>query len=127
MPGALQQACFINVWRISRMDLIMFLAISGAALLGVGWKRGLSSLRFTTVTSTVGIYCVGCFRRCYHFVELLSNLYLLKHLIRIPVCLELETPTLEICLIGPAVRLVPAYYAQFDLIIWYLEKTIPTF
>ena len=81
-------------------DLYIFLALAAAAHLRVGCRDIFSCLKFPGVTNTVDICLDGCFRRCSLFVNLFSDIHVLKYLIGLPVGLDLEIPTLYICLLG---------------------------
>ena len=61
----------------------MYLALSIASLLRVGWQGRLSSLSFPSVTGTVDICPCGGLIRCSSFVYLLVNFHLLEDLIGI--------------------------------------------
>ena len=70
LPGAMYQSRFFTGQTIARMECTICLALDGAALLGVGWRGALSSLTFTAMTVTLGIYPNECLRRCPPFVYL---------------------------------------------------------
>ena len=96
----MKQAClFCSGGRISQMDCTFFLALSSAALLGVGRRGCFSSLLFTDVTFTVGFCPSGCFRRCSSFVYLLSNFRALENFTSLPVFLQLKILSLKVGLI----------------------------
>ena len=68
--GAMQQACLFRTGRsITRMACIVSLALSSAALLGVGWWGRYSSLFFPAKTDTVGFCPLSIFGSCSSFVD----------------------------------------------------------
>ena len=60
--------------------LHVFLALSSAALLRVGRQGKFSSLSFTAMTRTFGIFPYGGFRSWFSFVDLFGNFHPLKHI-----------------------------------------------
>ena len=78
------------------MAFIMFLALDSAALIGVGWRGGVSSLTFPEVTGTFVIFPSGDFRRCSYFVDLLRYLHTLGHLTCFFVGITFKVPYLYI-------------------------------
>ena len=55
VPGTMQQACiFCTSRHITQMSCIISLVLFSAALLGVGWRGGCSSLFIYARTETVG-------------------------------------------------------------------------
>ena len=71
VSGAMHQVCFFTGLPIAQMACMICLAISSAALLGVGWIGKLSSLTFPGMTGTVRFCPVGIFRSVTNFIELL--------------------------------------------------------
>ena len=79
VTGSMQQACFCTGISIYWMACIIFIELASAALLGVGWRGVLSSVKFPTMTGMVGLFPVGIFRSFPSFVYLLRNLHGFKH------------------------------------------------
>ena len=84
---------------IYRMVLMIFLALAGVALLGVGWRGILSYLNFPSMTDMVGICPNGCFIRCYPFVDLLWNFHAFWNVSCCLVDITLKVPALYIGLL----------------------------
>ena len=63
VTGAMQQSFIFRTGRpIAHMTCIICLALSSAALLGVSWQGGLSSLTFPAMAGTFSFYPGGIFR-----------------------------------------------------------------
>ena len=78
--GPCNKHVFFTGRTIYRMVCMICLAFDGAALFGVCWRDGFSSLKFTAMTGMVGFCPVGIFRSVTTFVYLFRNLHALKHL-----------------------------------------------
>ena len=60
--------------------LNIFIVLTREELLEVGGKGGFYYIKFTTMTSTVGISPFGIFRRFTSFVDFFCNLHLIKYI-----------------------------------------------
>ena len=72
------------------------LALASVALLGVGRQGGFYPLTFPDVTTAIGIFPNGCFRRCYPFMDLFRNLHDLKHSTSFHVGFHIKISSLKI-------------------------------
>ena len=76
------------------MACIIFIVLSSAALLGVVWQGGFSSLKFSAMTGTVGICPYGGFRRYSSFVDLIVDFHHLNNITGLLVGITFEVPSL---------------------------------
>ena len=94
VTGSMHRAFFCTGQTIARMACIIFLALSGAALLRVGWRGGFSPLTLPSMTVKVGFCPVGIFRSVTNFVKLFRNFCALKFFTCILVSSSLEISAL---------------------------------
>ena len=94
VPGDIYQACFIIGWPIARMACMIFLALSSAALIGVGWRGGFYHLTFPENNGTFGLCPGGDFRRRSSFVDVLRNFHAFKFCACLLVGIPLKVPAL---------------------------------
>ena len=66
--------------------------LNSISLIEVGWKDGLSLLKFPAMTGKVGLFPIGGFRGCFSFVDILWNLYAFEHISCFVVSIDLEVP-----------------------------------
>ena len=77
----MQQECiFCTGLLITWMACIVSLTLTSAALLGVGWRCGCSSLFLLDRTGTVGFFLLSIFGSCSSLIYRLSDFHALKHL-----------------------------------------------
>ena len=103
VSGAMQQAYFVSSRIIFLIACIYLLALSIKAFLVVWWQGELYSLFFPDVTSTVGIWLVNYFRRCYKFLDLFRNFHSFERITSLCMCLNIEISPLEVRLVGPSI------------------------
>ena len=82
---------------------MIFLALTSAELLRVGWRGGLSSLTLLVIIVMVGFFPFGIFKIVIPFVNLLQNFHAFKKFTCILVGPFLKTPSLQIGLFCPCV------------------------
>ena len=85
------------------MACIVFLAISSAALIGVGWRGGYSSLFFPTKTGTVRFCPLSILGRCSSFVDWIWYFHAIEHVACILVRPSFKIPYLYVGLFCPPV------------------------
>ena len=79
VPSKMQEAYIFCTGRsISQIACMVSLALTSAALLGVGWRGGSYSLLFPVNNGLVGFFLLIIIRRCYPFVDRLCNFHAIK-------------------------------------------------
>ena len=104
VSGAIQQACFVMFYPISKIACMIFPALAREDLLGVGCLVRFSSLNFPYITGFFGIWPSFGFRSCCSFVDIPWNIHAFEHLTCFLVGLPLKSPALYIGLLFPAIR-----------------------